>query len=96
MFSKDKKTQDEVQVLTEVLVDEEEMNVSTRLEVEAEQNILKEQIDHLQQQIHIISEERDQYLQLIDTLKAENLQLVSVRQRETEDVSMRIIHIVRL
>ncbi|XP_073457878.1 centromere-associated protein E isoform X2 [Aquarana catesbeiana] len=82
----DKETQDkEVQVLTEVLVDEEEMNVSTSLEVEAEQNILKERIGHLQQHIHIISQEREQYLQLLDTLKAENLQLVSVMQRQTED-----------
>ncbi|XP_018414480.1 PREDICTED: centromere-associated protein E [Nanorana parkeri] len=84
--AKDKETQDkEVQVLSDLFANEEEMNESARLEVETERTLLKEKIDHLQQQIHIISQEKEQNEQLIDALQAENFQLVSVAQRRTED-----------
>ncbi|XP_072262917.1 centromere-associated protein E [Pyxicephalus adspersus] len=88
----DKETQDkEVQVLTKVFADENEIPISTRLEeAETERTLLKERIDHLQQQIFIISQEREQQQQLIDTLKSENCQLASVVKRPTEDEAMQI------
>ncbi|KAM5191512.1 centromere-associated protein E [Mantella aurantiaca] len=70
----------------EVLLDEAEIDISARLEqAETERTLLKEKIDTLQQQIHIISHEKEHQQQLIASLQAENLQLLSVVQKQTQD-----------
>ncbi|XP_073427895.1 centromere-associated protein E isoform X3 [Dendrobates tinctorius] len=86
----DKSTQDcALQVSIEMPTSDQVDIVTRQDDIETERNELKKTLSQLQQQLHLICQEKGELQQSIDTFKAERCQLLTNLQRYTECEALR-------
>ncbi|XP_069599769.1 centromere-associated protein E isoform X2 [Ranitomeya imitator] len=86
MCKQDKSTQDcGLQVSIEMPTNDQVDTATRQEEIETERNELKETLSQLQQQLNLISQEKEELQQSIDTFKAERCELLTNLQRYAEN-----------